>query len=32
MNYWLTQIQKALHDGLAEGIRPRLVELGRRSS
>ena len=32
MAYWLAQIQKALHDGLAEGIRSRLVELGRRSS
>lgn len=32
MSYWLAQIQKALHDGLAEGIRPRLVELGRKSS
>lgn len=32
MAYWLAQIQKALHDGLAEGIRSRLEELGRRSS
>ena len=29
MSYWLAQIQKALHDGRADGIRPRLEELRR---
>lgn len=29
MNYWLKEISKALHDGRAEGIRPRLLELRR---
>jgi len=29
MNYWLKEITKALHDGRAEGIRPRLQELRR---
>jgi len=29
MNYWLKEITKALHDGWAEGIRPRLQELRR---
>jgi endogenous inhibitor of DNA gyrase (YacG/DUF329 family) len=32
MNWWLGELSKALHDGQAEGIRPRLEELGRRSS
>jgi endogenous inhibitor of DNA gyrase (YacG/DUF329 family) len=31
MNWWLSELSKALHDGRVEGIRPRLEELARRS-